>query len=142
MKNIYNQNLIQLYKTALMEIKKHLAVSGSRTFEEAIISKDSIELLKRIFASIPKMYSKFIAFVTKEENTSALQQVEFMIKELEKIREIIKSIKETIGSHKNDCGIEADDFARIQRLDALAEEQISDLNDHKIVLEDQIDHKK
>lgn len=141
MKNIYNQNLIQLYKTALMEIKKHLAVFGSRTFEEAIISKDSIELLKKIFASIPKMYSKFIAFVDKEENTSAFQQVEFMIKELEKIRETIKSIKETIGSHKNDCGIEADDFARIQRLDALAAEQISDLNDHKIVLEDQVDHK-
>lgn len=43
MKNIYNQNLIHLYRTALLEIRKHLAVSGSELLGESIISKDSIK---------------------------------------------------------------------------------------------------
>lgn len=43
MKNIYNQNLIHLYRTALLEIRKHLAVSGSEMLVESIISKDSIK---------------------------------------------------------------------------------------------------
>lgn len=43
MKNIYNQNLIHLYRTALLEIRKHLAVSGSELLGESIISRDSIK---------------------------------------------------------------------------------------------------
>lgn len=128
MKNIYNQNLIHLYRTALLEIRKHLAVSGSELLGESIISKDSIELLEKIFSSIPNMYSKFLAFLKSQENTSTLQQKEFVISELEKIRMTIGDIKREIGSHKNNPGIEAEDFTRLQKLDALAKGQIEELN--------------
>lgn len=128
MKNIYNQNLIQLYKTALLEIKKHLAVSGSELLGESIISKDSIELLEKIFSSIPNMYSKFLAFLNRLENTSTLQQKEFVISELEKIRMTIDDLKIEIDTHKNNPGIEAEDFVRLQKLDALAKGQIEELN--------------
>lgn len=128
MKNIYNQNLIQLYKTALLEIKKHLAVSGSELLEQSIISKDSIELIEKIFSYIPSMYFKFLEFLKKQERSIALQQKKFVISELEKIRMTIGDIKREIGSHKNNPGIEAEDFTRLQKLDALAKGQIEELN--------------
>lgn len=129
MKNIYNQNLIQLYKTALLEIRKHLTVSGSELLEQSIISKDSIELIEKIVTSIPTMYSKFFEFLKKQESSIALQQKEFVISELEKIRLTIGDVKKEIYSHKNKSEIEAEDLLRIQKLDALAKEQIEDLND-------------
>lgn len=129
MKNIYNQNLIQLYKTALLEIKKHLAVSGSELLEQSIISKDSIELIEKIVTSIPTMYSRFLEFLKKQESSIALQQKEFVISELEKIRLIIGDIKKEISSHENKSGVEAEDLLRIQQIDEMAIEQIEDLND-------------
>ena len=72
MKNIYNQNFIHLYRTALLEIRKHLAVSGSELLGESIISKDSIGLLEKILSSIPNMYSKFLAFLKRLENSSTI----------------------------------------------------------------------
>lgn len=129
MKNIYNQNLIQLYKTALLEIRKHLTVSGSELLEQSIISKDSIELIEKIVTSIPTMYSKFFEFLKKQESSIALQQKEFVISELEKIRLTIGDIKKEIGSHENKSGVEAEDFIRIQKIDEMAKEQIEDLND-------------
>lgn len=129
MKNIYNQNLIQLYKTALLEIRKHLTVSGSELLEQSIISKDSIELIEKIVISIPTMYSKFIEFLKKQESSIALQQKEFVISELKKIQLTIGDVKKEIYSHKNKSEIEAEDLLRIQKLDALAKEQIEDLND-------------
>ena len=128
MKNIYNQNLIQSYKTALLEIKKYLAVSGSVLLEQSIISKDSIELIEKIVTSIPTMYSKFLEFLKKQESSIALQQKEFVISELEIIRLTIGDIKKEIGSHKNNPGIETEDFTRLQKLDALAKGQIEELN--------------
>lgn len=128
MKNIYNQNLIQLYKTALLEIRKHLTVSGSDLLEQSIISKDSVELIEKIFSYIPTMYFKFLEFLKKQERSIALQQKEFVISELEKIRLTIGDIKREIGSHKNNPGIEAEDFTRLQKLDALAKGQIEELN--------------
>lgn len=129
MKNIYNQNLIQLYKTALLEIKKHLAVSGSELLEQSIISKDSVELIEKTFSYIPSMYFKFLEFLKKQERSIALQQKEFVISELEKIRLTIGDIKKEIDSHKNKSGIEAEDLLRIQKIDEMAIEQIEDLND-------------
>lgn len=129
MKNIYNQNLIQLYKTALLEIRKHLTVSGSELLEQSIISKDSVELIEKIVTSIPTMYSKFFEFLKNQESSIALQQKEFVISELKKIQLTIGDVKKEIYSHKNKSEIEAEDLLRIQKLDALAKEQIEDLND-------------
>lgn len=129
MKNIYNQNLIQLYRTALLEIKKHLAVSGSELLEQSIINKDSVELIEKIFSYIPSMYFKFLEFLKKQESSIALQQKEFVISELEKIRLTIGDIKKEIDSHKNKSRIEAEDLLRIQKIDEMAIEQIEDLND-------------
>lgn len=128
MKNIYNQNLIQLYKTALLEIRKHLTVSGSELLEQSIISKDSVKLIEKIFSYIPSMYLKFLEFLKNQESSIALQQKEFVISELEKIRLTIGDIKREIGSHKNNPGIEAEDFTRLQKLDVLAQGQIEELN--------------
>ena len=129
MKNIYNQNLIQLYKTALLEIRKHLTVSGSELLEQSIISKDSVKLIEKIFSYIPSMYFKFLEFLKSQESSIALQQKEFVISELEKIRLTIGDIKKEISSHENKSGVEAEDFIRIQKIDEMAKEQIEDLND-------------
>lgn len=128
MKNIYNQNLIQLYKTALLEIRKHLTVSGSELLEQSIISKDSVELIEKIVTSIPTMYSKFFESLKKQESSIALQQKEFVISELKKIQLTIGDVKKEIYSHKNKSEIEAEDLLRIQKLDALAQGQIEELN--------------
>lgn len=124
MKNIYNQNLIQLYKTALLEIRKHLTVSGSELLEQSIISKDSVKLIEKIFSYIPSMYFKFLEFLKNQESSIALQQKEFVISELKKIQLTIGDVKKEIYSHKNKSGIEAEDLLRIQKLDALAKERL------------------
>lgn len=59
LRNEYNQNVLQLYKIALSEIQKHEAVYTS-SLKEAIINPESVKLLKKIFAAIPKMYQIFI----------------------------------------------------------------------------------
>lgn len=60
--NEYNQNVLQLYKIALSEIQKHEAVYTS-SLKEAIINPESVKLLKKIFATTPKMYQIFIDFI-------------------------------------------------------------------------------
>lgn len=112
-----------------MEIRKHLIVSGSESLEQSIISKDSVELIEKIFSYIPSMYFKFLEFLKKQEGSIALQQKEFVISELEKIRLTIGDIKKEIDSHKNKSEIEAEDLLRIQQIDEMAKEQIEDLND-------------
>ena len=135
MKNIYNQNVIQLYKVAMLEIKKHIAVYGSNMLKEAVINKDSIDLLKRVFSVLPKMYNNFLTFLEKQENANAINQLDYMIKELENVRAEVKEIRDTIKSHNNDVGITANDLASIQKLDGLVAEQLEDLKDHKTILE-------
>lgn len=70
MKNIYNQNLIHLYRTALLEIRKHLAVSGSELLGESIISKDSIKeqieiykVFKLILLAVPQHFQLSASFL-------------------------------------------------------------------------------
>lgn len=66
LRNEYNQNVLQLYKIALSEIQKHEAVYTS-SLKEAIINPESVKLLKKIFAAIPKMYQIFIDFIEKQK---------------------------------------------------------------------------
>lgn len=131
--NEYNQNVLQLYKIALSEIQKHEAVYTS-SLKEAIINPESVKLLKKIFAAIPKMYQIFIDFIEKQKKEDAIDQAKFMIKQLEDVRSKITSVKETIESHNNDILIvDDDDTASLLKLDSLAKEEIDNLKDYLIV---------
>lgn len=130
--NEYNQNVLQLYKIALSEIQKHEAVYTS-SLKEAIINPESVKLLKKIFAAIPKMYQIFIDFIEKQKKEDAIGQAKFMIKQLEDVRSKITSVKETIESHNNDILIADDDIASLLKLDSLAKEEIDNLKDYLIV---------
>lgn len=131
LRNEYNQNVLQLYKIALSEIQKHEAVYTS-SLKEAIINPESVKLLKKIFAVIPKMYQIFIDFIEKQKKEDAIDQAKFMIKQLEDVRSKITSVKETIESHNNDTLI-VDDIASLLKLDSLAKEEIDNLKDYLIV---------
>lgn len=133
LRNEYNQNVLQLYKIALSEIQKHEAVYTS-SLKEAIINPESVKLLKKIFAVIPKMYQIFIDFIEKQKKEDATDQAKFMIKQLEDVRSKITSVKETIESHNNDTLIVDDDIASLLKLDSLAKEEIDNLKDYLIVL--------
>ena len=133
LRNEYNQNVLQLYKIALSEIQKHEAVYTS-SLKEAIINPESVKLLKKIFAVIPKMYQIFIDFIEKQKKEDAIDQAKFMIKQLEDVRSKIASVKETIESHNNDTLIVDDDIASLLKLDSLAKEEIDNLKDYLIVL--------
>lgn len=133
LRNEYNQNVLQLYKIALSEIQKHEAVYTS-SLKEAIINPESVKLLKKIFAVIPKMYQIFIDFIEKQKKEDAIDQAKFMIKQLEDVRSKITSVKETIESHNNDTLIVDDDIASLLKLDSLAKEEIDNLKDYLIVL--------
>lgn len=133
LRNEYNQNVLQLYKIALSEIQKHEAVYFN-SLKEAIINSESVELLKKIFAAIPKMYQIFIDFIEKQKKEDAIDQAKFMIKQLEDVRSKITSVKETIESHNNDTLIVDDDIASLLKLDSLAKEEIDNLKDYLIVL--------
>lgn len=133
LRNEYNQNVLQLYKIALSEIQKHEAVYTS-SLKEAIINPESVKLLKRIFAVIPKMYQIFIDFIEKQKKEDATDQAKFMIKQLEDVRSKITSVKETIESHNNDTLIVDDDIASLLKLDSLTKEEIDNLKDYLIVL--------
>jgi len=135
LRNEYNQNVLQLYKIALSEIRKHEAVYNS-SLKEAVINPDSVELLKKIFATIPKMYQVFIDFVEKQKNEDEIAQVKFMLQQLESVRTKIASIKETIESHKNDALIVDDDIASLLKLDSLAKEEIDNLKDYLVIFKD------
>lgn len=130
--NEYNQNVLQLYKIALSEIQKHEAVYTS-SLKEVIINPESVKLLKKIFAAIPKMYQIFIDFIEKQKKEDAIDQAKFMIKQLEDVRSKITSVKETIESHNNDILIADDDIASLLKLDSLAKEEIDNLKDYLIV---------
>lgn len=130
--NEYNQNVLQLYKIALSEIQKHEAVYTS-SLKEAIINPESVKLLKKIFAAIPKMYQIFIDFIEKQKKEDAIAQAKFMIKQLEDVRSKITSVKETIESHNNDILIVDDDTASLLKPDSLAKEEIDNLKDYLIV---------
>lgn len=132
LRNEYNQNVLQLYKIALSEIQKHEAVYFN-SLKEAIINSESVELLKKIFAAIPKMYQVFINFIEKQKKEDAIDQAKFMIKQLEDVRNKIASVKETIESHNNDTLIVDDDIASLLKLDSLAKEEIDNLKDYLIV---------
>lgn len=132
LRNEYNQNVLQLYKIALSEIQKHEAVYTS-SLKEAIINPESVKLLKKIFAAIPKMYRIFIDFIEKQKKENAIDQAKFMIKQLEDVRSKITSVKETIESHNNDTLIVDDDIASLLKLDSLAKEEIDNLRDYLIV---------
>lgn len=132
LRNEYNQNVLQLYKIALSEIQKHEAVYTS-SLKEAIINPESVKLLKKIFAAIPKMYQIFIDFIEKQKKEDAIDQAKFMIKQLEDVRSKITSVKETIESHNNDTLIVDDDIASLLKLDSLAKEEIDNLKDYLIV---------
>lgn len=132
LRNEYNQNVLQLYKIALSEIQKHEAVYTS-SLKEAIINPESVKLLKKIFAVIPKMYQIFIDFIEKQKKEDAIDQAKFMIKQLEDVRSKITSVKETIESHNNDTLIVDDDIASLLKLDSLAKEEIDNLKDYLIV---------
>lgn len=132
LRNEYNQNVLQLYKIALSEIQKHEAVYTS-SLKEAIINPESVKLLKKIFAAIPKMYQIFIDFIEKQKKEDAIDQAKFMIKRLEDVRSKITSVKETIESHNNDILIADDDIASLLKLDSLAKEEIDNLKDYLIV---------
>lgn len=134
LRNEYNQNVLQLYKIALSEIQKHEAVYTS-SLKEAIINPESVKLLKKIFAVIPKMYQIFIDFIEKQKKEDATDQAKFMIKQLEDVRSKITSVKETIESHNNDTLIvDDDDIASLLKLDSLTKEEIDNLKDYLIVL--------
>lgn len=133
LRNEYNQNVLQLYKIALSEIQKHEAVYTS-SLKEAIINPESVKLLKKIFAVIPKMYQIFIDFIEKQKKEDATDQAKFTIKQLEDVRSKITSVKETIESHNNDTLIVDDDIASLLKLDSLAKEEIDNLKDYLIVL--------
>ena len=132
LRNEYNQNVLQLYKIALSEIQKHEAVYTS-SLKEAIINPESVKLLKKIFAAIPKMYQIFIDFIEKQKKEDAIDQAKFMIKQLEDVRSKITSVKETIESHNNGILIVDDDVASLLKLDSLAKEEIDNLKDYLIV---------
>ena len=132
LRNEYNQNVLQLYKIALSEIQKHEAVYTS-FLKEAIINPESVKLLKKIFAAIPKTYQIFIDFIEKQKKEDAIDQARFMIKQLEDVRSKIASVKETIESHNNDTLIVDDDIASLLKLDSLAKEEIDNLKDYLIV---------
>lgn len=133
LRNEYNQNVLQLYKIALSEIQKHEAVYTS-SLKEAIINPESVKLLKKIFAVIPKMYQIFIDFIEKQKKEDAIDQAKFTIKQLEDVRSKITSVKETIESHNNDTLIVDDDIASLLKLDSLTKEEIDNLKDYLIVL--------
>ena len=133
LRNEYNQNVLQLYKIALSEIQKHEAVYAS-SLQEAIINPESVELLKKIFAAIPRMYQVFIDFIEKQKREDAIDQAKFTIKQLEDVRSKITSVKETIESHNKDALIVDDDIASLLKLDSLAKEEIDSLKDYLIVL--------
>lgn len=132
MRNEYNQNVLQLYKIALSEIQKHEAVYTS-SLKEAIINPESVKLLKKIFAVIPRMYQIFIDFIEKQKKEDTIDQAKFMIKQLEDVRSKITSVKETIESHNTDILIVDDDIASLLKLDSLAKEEIDNLKDYLIV---------
>lgn len=132
LRNEYNQNVLQLYKIALSEIQKHEAVYTS-SLKEAIINPESVKLLKKIFAAIPKIYQIFIDFIEKQKKEDAIDQAKFMIKQLEDVRSKITSVKETIESHNNDILIADGDIASLLKLDYLAKEEIDNLKDYLIV---------
>lgn len=134
LRNEYNQNVLQLYKIALSEIQKHEAVYFN-SLKEAIINSESVELLKKIFAAIPRMYQVFIDFIEKQKREDAIDQAKFTIKQLEDVRSKITSVKETIESHNNDALIVDDDIASLLKLDSLAKEEIDSLKDYLIVFE-------
>ena len=134
LRNEYNQNVLQLYKIALSEIQKHEAVYTS-SLKEAIINPESVELLKKVFAAIPRMYQVFIDFIEKQKKEDAIDQAKFMIRQLEDIRVKIASVKETIESHNNDTLIVDDDIASLLKLDSLAKEEINNLKDYLIIFE-------
>lgn len=134
LRNEYNQNVLQLYKIALSEIQKHEAVYTS-SLKEAIINPESVELLKKIFATIPKMYQIFIDFIEKQKKEDATDQAKFMIRQLEDVRSKIASVKETIESHNNGTLIVDDDIASLLKLDSLAKEEIDNLEDYLIIFE-------
>lgn len=133
LRNEYNQNVLQLYKIALSEIQKHEAVYTS-SLKEAIINPESVKLLKKIFAVIPKTYQIFIDFIEKQKKEDAIDQAKFMIKQLEDVRSKITSVKEAIESHNNDILIVDEDIASLVKLDYLAKEEIDNLKDYLIVL--------
>ena len=132
LRNEYNQNVLQLYKIALSGIQKHEAVYTS-SLKEAIINPESVKLLKKIFAAIPKVYQIFIDFIEKQKKEDAIDQAKFMIKQLEDVRSKITSVKETIESHNTDILIVDDDIASLLKLDSLAKEEIDNLKDYLIV---------
>lgn len=133
LRNEYNQNVLQLYKIALSEIQKHEAVYTS-SLKEVIINPESVKLLKKIFAVIPKMYQVFIDFIEKQKKEDTIDQAKFMIKQLEDVRSKITSVKEAIESHNNDILIVDEDIASLVKLDYLAKEEIDNLKDYLIVL--------
>lgn len=132
LRNEYNQNVLQLYKIALSEIQKHEAVYTS-SLKEAIINPESVKLLKKIFAAIPKMYQIFIDFIEKQKKEDTIDQAKFTVKQLEDVRSKITSVKEAIESHNNDILIVDDSIASLLKLDSLAKEEIDNLKDYLIV---------
>lgn len=128
-KNIYN--LFFLYDSVIIEFKKHLAVVKSEIFKESVISHNSISLINKTLDNIPIFFQRVIDFVKCEETDSAVSQLDFIIDRLKHVLKEIKSIKEILISHKNDVSLPKSDLEAILKLEELAKEQLSQVNDYK-----------
>lgn len=122
------------YEGALYVIGSSIATYRS-SLRESVITKDAIDILKKSFKRIPQMYEKFFNQLEDEKIEEAKEQIDFVIKSLEDVLKKIDEYKEMLESHENDVTITAEDFASLQKLEGLAEEQLAEMQVEKELFE-------
>lgn len=110
------------YEGALYVIGSSIATYKS-SLRESVITKEAIDILKKSFERIPKMYEAFYSQLEKENIDNAKEQISFILNTLEDVLKKIEDYKDILRGHKNDVSITAEDFAALQKLEGLAEEQ-------------------
>lgn len=118
------------YEGALYVIGSSIATYKS-SLRESVITKEAIDILKKSFERIPKMYEAFYSELEKENIDNAKEQINFILNTLEDVLKKIKEYKDILKSHKNDVSITAEDFAVLQKLEGLAEEQKDEMTFEK-----------
>lgn len=123
------------YKGAIYMIANSIATYSALLLRETAVLEEGIDVLKSAFSRIPAMYDEFSSRLENEEVASAMNQINFMIGALESVLADIASYKDTIESHSSDASIAAKDFAALQKLEGLAEAQLSEMENGRSTLE-------
>lgn len=118
--------LRSLYFGALHLIGNSISTYNT-SLREAVISKEAICTLKNIFVRVPIMYERFYENLEIEKVEEANEQLDFILKSLDEIISTVNNYKNILKSHNNNTTIAAEDFASLQKLQELAEQQKNEL---------------